>query len=192
VSDSTPPPAERDLVQAAYAAPAVSLKVEGARGDGDPERRAARLAGAFLAFTALTGLVMNVLRIVRPSSLRASGLPLAAIIATLLPTFLLLVIDTLLAIPLLSGSRRFRGLTFVRAALFLVGPFVLFLLLPKGMQRLAVAWPWMLARGSLFSLVFLLLLAGQPRRARLSAAIACMAIFLAGDAAELWELLWRR
>jgi hypothetical protein len=141
---------------------------------------ATRVAGGFLILRAGVSATTTMWRIVEQNSRELPGTAWAA--AMILPTVLPLVVDGLLAAPLLRASVRFRVVTWVRALLavmfplaFVVGSVIVPRLGSRGLTGFYVQAAF---TACFFAAGMILLVQRAHRRWRLVAGIACLLLYV--------------
>jgi len=145
---------------------------------------AARVAGGFLILRAVVSGTMSIWSLLQ----RPYSLPGAALAGALVPTAVMLIVDGLLAVPLLRGSVRFRVVTWVRTLLSVVSPLLLslsFLTVRRSMTSSRMLMGFYVQSATtacLFAAGMILLVQRGQRRWRLVAGIACLVLYLLAQA----------
>jgi hypothetical protein len=140
---------------------------------------AARVAGGFLLLRAAVSATTTLWRIVEQNS---RELPAAVWAAMIVPTVLPVVVDGLLAAPLLRASVRFRVVTWLRALLAVVFPLafaVRSVISPRLASRGLAGFHVQTALTTCFFAAGMILLVQRARlRWRLVAGIACLLLYV--------------
>ena len=161
-----------------YLPPASQLESSHPVAVGGPS---ARIAGVFLALNATILAVVSVWNILPLTA----GLPTASIVPLVAPPIVLLLVDWMLAVPLLRGSVRYRVLIWIRAVLAVVIPTAVtcgtYVNLknksPEVAAQLMQAIDRAVAHRILFALTLFLLVTPRSSRARLVSGLVCFVAY---------------